>query len=98
MGDLTVTTDVKQIFFNFSCIGMWNRLPCEVVESGYLSASKSPLGTFLGDAFLNIDMNTLHLCLKSWEFFCCFAGSHNALPILLFFDVFCDVFTSKWQC
>ena len=58
-------TDVKQRFFNVGCIGVWNRLPCEVVESGSLSAFKSSLAELLGDAFFfNIDIKTLHSCLE----------------------------------
>ena len=43
-------TDVKQRIFNVRCIGVWNKLPCEVVESGSLSAFKQSLTEFLGDA------------------------------------------------
>ena len=42
-------TDIKKRSFNVRCVGVWNRLPANVVESQSLTAFKSSLAEFLGE-------------------------------------------------
>ena len=40
----------------------------------------------------------IELCCVMSSLFCCFEDGQNAHPIQLFFDVYCDVFTSMLAC
>ena len=66
-------------------VGLLNQVCCHLLSNRWLH--------FWAILSINID-----LCCAMSSLFCCFDDGHNVHPIQLFYDVYCDVFTSVLAC